>query len=405
MTSLPTCAPRSSNLPPSRGASSVIAPGTANCDNPFCSQLPKLTVTVSPQPGFLHPSPSSIRSAVDKPESALQGLRIPMRPQQQRFAWLRAVIAAARSQRAWAHRGKSRAFAWALALAVLGAAGGPLKAYTVYVTNEKDNTVTVIDSEKLEVMKTIKVGPAAARRHPLQGPQVAADLHQRRQQRAGVRRPQTHEFVKTLAVGAGSGAVHPASRRQSALHRQRGRQSRHRGRHRRRQGGGRDPRRRRAGGHGHQPGRQAAGQHLRDHQHGALHRHRHPRRSSTTCWSTAGRAWRSSRRTAAQVWVSAEIGGTVTVIDAETRKILAKISFEIPGVNADAIQPVGVRDHRNGKLAFVALGPGQPRRCDRYHDVQGRRTICWSASGSGSSPSRPTRSCCSPPTAVSNDVR
>ena len=31
-------------------------------------------------------------------------------------------------------------------------------AYTVYVTNEKDNTVSIIDSTKLEVVKTVKVG-------------------------------------------------------------------------------------------------------------------------------------------------------------------------------------------------------------------------------------------------------
>ena len=58
-----------------------------------------------------------------------------------------------------------------------------------------------------------------------------------------------------------------------------------------------------------------------------------------------------------QVWVSAEIGGTVTVIDPKTRKILGKIEFEIPGVNQDAIQPVGVRITKDGKRAFVALGP------------------------------------------------
>ena len=34
-----------------------------------------------------------------------------------------------------------------------------------------------------------------------------------------------------------------------------------------------------------------------------------------------------------------------------------KIGFEIPGVNQDAIQPVGVRITKDGKRAFVALGP------------------------------------------------
>ena len=34
----------------------------------------------------------------------------------------------------------------------------PASAYTVYVTNEKDNTVSIIDSDKLEVARTVKVG-------------------------------------------------------------------------------------------------------------------------------------------------------------------------------------------------------------------------------------------------------
>src|SRR5438445_10700681 len=31
-------------------------------------------------------------------------------------------------------------------------------AYTVYITNEKDNTISIIDSATLEVIKTVKVG-------------------------------------------------------------------------------------------------------------------------------------------------------------------------------------------------------------------------------------------------------
>ncbi len=57
------------------------------------------------------------------------------------------------------------------------------------------------------------------------------------------------------------------------------------------------------------------------------------------------------------MWVSAEIGGTVTVIDAATRKVLGKVTFEIQGITKDAIQPVGVRITKDGKKAFVALGP------------------------------------------------
>ena len=51
-----------------------------------------------------------------------------------------------------------------LALTAAGTAGLvalttlPAAAYTVFVTNEKDNSISVIDGEKLEVTKTIKVG-------------------------------------------------------------------------------------------------------------------------------------------------------------------------------------------------------------------------------------------------------
>jgi PQQ-dependent catabolism-associated beta-propeller protein len=59
----------------------------------------------------------------------------------------------------------------------------------------------------------------------------------------------------------------------------------------------------------------------------------------------------------AEIWVSAEIGGTVSVIDNATRQIKHKVTFELPGVPPEAIQPVGVRVTSDRKWAFVALGP------------------------------------------------
>jgi len=58
-----------------------------------------------------------------------------------------------------------------------------------------------------------------------------------------------------------------------------------------------------------------------------------------------------------QLWVSSEIGGTVTVFNAADRKQIGKINFEIQGVAKEAIQPVGIRLTQDGKKAFVALGP------------------------------------------------
>jgi PQQ-dependent catabolism-associated beta-propeller protein len=56
-----------------------------------------------------------------------------------------------------------------------------------------------------------------------------------------------------------------------------------------------------------------------------------------------------------QVWVSAEVGGTVSVIDAQNRTIIRKINFDIPGIQPELIQPVGIVFSKDGKVAFVAL--------------------------------------------------
>jgi PQQ-dependent catabolism-associated beta-propeller protein len=59
----------------------------------------------------------------------------------------------------------------------------------------------------------------------------------------------------------------------------------------------------------------------------------------------------------AEVWVSAEIGGTVSVIDNASRAVKHKIGFAIPGIAVESIQPVGVAVARDRSKAFVALGP------------------------------------------------
>ena len=58
-----------------------------------------------------------------------------------------------------------------------------------------------------------------------------------------------------------------------------------------------------------------------------------------------------------EVWVSAEVGGSVTVIDAATRAVTHTIEFAIPGVAKESIQPVGIVVTPDHATAFVALGP------------------------------------------------
>ena len=57
------------------------------------------------------------------------------------------------------------------------------------------------------------------------------------------------------------------------------------------------------------------------------------------------------------LWVSSEIRGRVSVIDAESHGILAVIVFAVPGVAAELLQPVGIELTGDGRRAFVALGP------------------------------------------------
>ena len=78
--------------------------------------------------------------------------------------------------------------------------------------------------------------------------------------------------------------------------------------------------------------------------------------SSPTSSSTRARAWRSTRMAARRFWVTSEVGGTLSVIDATTYKVVKKVGFEIEGVRSELIQPLGIRFSMDGKRGFVALG-------------------------------------------------
>jgi len=58
-----------------------------------------------------------------------------------------------------------------------------------------------------------------------------------------------------------------------------------------------------------------------------------------------------------RLYVSAEIGGTVSVIDPSNGEIIKTVGFAVPGIVPEALQPVGVRATSDGAKIFVALGP------------------------------------------------
>ena len=94
-----------------------------------------------------------------------------------------------------------------------------------------------------------------------------------------------------------------------------------------------------------------------------------------------------------ELWVSSEVGGTVSVIDPVKREVTKKITFDIPGLRKEAIQPVGISITKDGKTAFVALGPANRVAVidAATHEV---RNICSSASASGTWRSPRTRNIC-----------
>src|SRR6266480_3335544 len=63
------------------------------------------------------------------------------------------------------------------------------------------------------------------------------------------------------------------------------------------------------------------------------------------------------KRDSSELWISSEIGGTVSVMDPVKHEVTKKIAFEVPGLRKEAIQAVGISITRDGKTAFIALGP------------------------------------------------
>ncbi|MFK7751818.1 MAG: PQQ-dependent catabolism-associated beta-propeller protein [Sedimentitalea sp.] len=61
-----------------------------------------------------------------------------------------------------------------------------------------------------------------------------------------------------------------------------------------------------------------------------------------------------------RLFVTSEIGGTVTAMDIApdgTPTVVGKITFEVPGVLPEWLQPVGAKITADGTRLFVALGP------------------------------------------------
>ena len=76
----------------------------------------------------------------------------------------------------------------------------------------------------------------------------------------------------------------------------------------------------------------------------------------------------------AQLWVTNELDADVSVLSTKDYSVIATLPFEVKGARAADITPVGITMTKDGKRAFVALGPRQPRGLRRRGRAQGDRS-------------------------------
>ena len=57
-----------------------------------------------------------------------------------------------------------------------------------------------------------------------------------------------------------------------------------------------------------------------------------------------------------ELWVTCELDSGITIVSTADHSVLATLKFELKGVRAQDITPVGIQLSRDGKRAFVALG-------------------------------------------------
>ena len=75
------------------------------------------------------------------------------------------------------------------------------------------------------------------------------------------------------------------------------------------------------------------------------------------CWSMRGRALPNSSATAPNCGCRRRSAAPCRSSIPPNASITGKITFNIPGLRREAIQPVGIGITKDGKTAFIALGP------------------------------------------------
>ncbi len=236
---------------------------------------------------------------------------------------------------------------WLLGVGVFVLVGAQASAFTAYVSNEKSNTITVVDTDKFTVLKTIKVGQRP------RGIELTKDgkfilVAVGDDDTIQVIDVRTHEIVATLPSGpdpelftqdhAGK-ILYVANENDNTVTII-------------------DLERRVPLGEvqvGVEPeGILVATSETSNMAHFI---DTETRRIVANVLVDARPRFAEFKRDGSEVWVSSEIGGTVSIIDPVKHDVKKRITFDIPGLRREAIQAVGISITRDGKTGFVALGP------------------------------------------------
>lgn len=71
-----------------------------------------------------------------------------------------------------------------------------------------------------------------------------------------------------------------------------------------------------------------------------------------------------------ELWVTNELGSSVSIVSTANHSVIGEVKFAVKGARAEDISPVGITMSRDGKRAFVALGKANHVA---FVDVPGRK--------------------------------
>ena len=332
----------------------------------------RMVVSVSPQDGFLHQTSTLDTLGYDRPETRVQ-----------------AIDDRSDRSRAGGNGMRKRLTVLPLLRDCARASGAGLRLQDLRLQRGRQHHHGDRFRERWRSSRRVPVGQRPRGITITHRRQVRAALRHRRRHGADHRRGDLRDR-RHAALRTRSGALRAAPVGQAPLHRQRGRQPRHRGRRREALAGHRDSGRRRAGRHGHLAGRQGHGEHVGNDEHGAFHRHRdqpdHPQRAGRYASALRRVQERTARRCGCRPRSAARSASSTP---RRTRSSTRSPSRS-PGCGPRRSSRSACASPRTARPPSWRSGRPTASRWSTPRPTRWR-TTCSSASASGSSASRRTR--------------